>query len=173
MRWTEHVADEHGRRGLDAIESIPRPVGVAGRPVPSAGLVPSPRGIVGLIGSVVAVVAIVAMPWFEDVRIAQLGSLAAAGASWLEASYFESGWIVTVVAVFLAGVAATSRARAAWPAAVPVGIGTVWAVASTIAVKGDLTGFSLGYGFFVALAGLVAATVAPCLPGPPEAAGSR
>lgn len=174
VRWTEHVADEYGRRGLDPIESIPRPADPGGRRAETGGTpVWSVRAALGLAGSVLALVAIVALPWYENLRIAQAGSPAAGGAGLLEASYFESGWIVTIIAVVVAAAAAFSSASSMWPASVPVGLCALWAAVSTVVLKGDLPGVSFGYGFFVALAGLVATAVAPALPRPAERPAAR
>lgn len=195
-RWTEHVADEYGRRSTDPVENAQRqayapsapaapstgyqPVGTSMTPYqpatapapasPATGSDPaldvSPRSIVGAIGGLLAIVAIVALPWFEDVRLSQLAG-GPGDTALLKATYFETGWIVSIVAVFVAVAASvrTTSSAPRWLASIPVGLCAVWAVVGTLAVKSDLTGISFGIGFFVAVVGLIAATVAPLLPG--------
>ncbi len=193
-RWTEHVADEYGRRSTDPVENAQRqayapsaPAAPAGYTGPGTAVAPyqqaatppapasttsaepalelSPRSIVGAVGGLIALFAIVLCPWFEDTRIVQLLGVFDGGL--LKVTYFETGWIITIVAVFIAVGAAirSTPVSPRWLASIPVGVCTVWAVVGTITLKSDLTGISFGFGFFVAVVGLLAATVAPFLPG--------
>lgn len=196
-RWTEHVADEYGRRSTDPVENAQRQVlppvaqsappaaappssawssyqPPAHTPAPSTAATPttsdpdldiSARSIVGVVGGLVALIGIIACPWFEDLRIARLGG--SGTTSLVKATYFETGWIVSIVAVLLA-VAAAVRTRATaprWLASIPVGLCAIWAVVGTLTLKSDLPGVSFGFGFFVTVVGLVATAVAPLLPG--------
>lgn len=184
VRWTDHVADEHGRRGVDPVDAVRRTVsgpptgalpphgyGGAGS-TSSAGWAPDAAGgsalrptlpaIVALVGAAMTIVAIVALPWYRDVRVAQVGAVPLGGA--LKLTWFESGWVVAVVAAFAAAFAALVPVRPPWVPSIPVAICLVWALVGTLTVKGDLPGVSFSFGFFVALAGMAALVVAPLLP---------
>lgn len=202
-RWTEHVADEYGRRSTDPVENAQRqttapaaapsspgygtpgygtpstavatypaapyqPAAATGASAPSAAddvaLEISVRSIVGAVGGLVALIGIVLCPWFTDTRVVQMRGGSTTGL--LNSTFFETGWIITVVAIFFSVAASvrTTTSAPRWLASIPVGVCVVWAVVGTLVVKSDIDGLSFGFGFFVAVVGLIAATVAPLLP---------
>jgi hypothetical protein len=184
VRWTDHVADEYGRRGVDPVDTVPRTVsgpptgGISRpgygdvRPPPGAGWTPAAAGesshgltlpgIVAMSGAAVTIIAIVALPWFRDVRVAQVGGVPLGAV--LKVSWFESGWIVALVAVIVAAMAPLAPLRPAWVPSVPVGVCLVWALVGTLTIKADLPGVSISFGFFLALLGMAAVVAAPFLP---------
>ena len=195
-KWTDHVADEYGRRGVDPVEAIQRsgPSISAGPPVtgglPAVATAPPARAtstamslssppagisvatVVAGIGMAVLAVSLIFLPWLGDARLTESAlGLAASGAGVWESSYFEAGWIVTllagaVVTYALATSAATRRARP-WLAAI-VALCTVWAIVGTVMLRSSAGDSGLGtpsfeYGFFAGVVGMIAVTVAPLL----------
>jgi len=183
--WTDHVADEYGRRGLDPVDAIARTVAPpASAPVPAvivAAPAPTdasavPRGVdlatvVGAVGLLVGVVTFSFLPWLGTARASAMPQ--AVSGVW-ESSFFDAGWIVTTVVAGLTvlGLAtgAVGRAVRSMMSAVAAAC-AAWAVVGTLMLKGrfdDLGGsISLGYGCFVGVAGIVAVAVAPLLPDRP------
>ena len=187
VAWTEHVADEWGRRALDPVEAAQQsqhghqvsqvyqpPLGqqpalaalaeqssttlrqqpVAAEPGVTTG------AAVTLAGTIVAVAAICFLPWLADLRAAQLGGFPTQATSvgeTVKASWFESGWAVTLIALGAACAAALgTRRRTAWIGAVPIVACTAWTAVSTLWIRLD-DGPSLGYGSIVGAAGLLLA----------------
>jgi hypothetical protein len=189
IAWTEHVADDWGRRAVDPVEAVQQshhgdqtsqtyqpPFGqqpalpaVAGQSSPTLRRQPvaAEPGVttwaaVTLAGSIVAVAAICFLPWLADLRTAQLGGFPTQGTSvgdTVKASWFESGWAVTLIALVAAcGAALSTHRRTAWIGAVPIVACTAWTALSTIWIRLD-DGPSLSYGFFVGATGLVLSSV--------------
>jgi hypothetical protein len=131
-RWTEHVADEYGRRGIDPLPSAaPRAAVGVSRAATQAGQAAATRSAAGVQVSLPAILAyggaaltfisIVFLGWLDGSEATALGSelravLIAAGFAGAfgeegseipsldvwETSYFDAGWIVTLAVVVVA-----------------------------------------------------------------------
>lgn len=146
-KWTDHVADEYGRRGVDPVEAIARAGGAVGGGTPGTGLLPATvstapaprpaaatplsRGtsatglqlgtLVALVGLVLALVSFVFLPWFDGFRaVGEINSLRSA---------LGSG--ATDVPRF--GVWESSFFDAGWLVAVLAGVTTTHALATSSA----------------------------------------
>jgi hypothetical protein len=210
-KWTDHVADEYGRRGIDPVEAIQREAATAGA-VPAAGGPPAlsptagqrpatrwpgattPRGvdlatIVAVGGGLVALVSFVFFPWLDgfhaagDINSLRASGVAAAGLGgavppfgvW-ESSFFDAGWIVSLIAAasIVYALATGAAGRQSRPVLSAIaGVCVVWAVIGTVMLRswtGDFAevagggSVSFGVGFFTGLAGLLALVTAPLLP---------
>jgi hypothetical protein len=210
-KWTDHVADEYGRRGIDPVDAIQREAPASGVVATTGGPTSSPpaaaprsisrwpgattpRGVevatvVAAAGGFVALVSFVFLPWLTDfqavgdINALRASGIAAAGLGgavgpfgvW-ESSFFDAGWIVSLIAgaVLVFALATGTAGRRGRPVlSAIVAVCTLWAVVGTVMLRSwadDLTAVagggsvSFGVGFFLGVVGLLAMASAPLLP---------